>query len=138
MLDGEITYTVGFEEREVVAGPGAAVWIPPGTPHAFKVTSAPARALNFYTPGGFDDQSPTSRRPLPRKRSRLKTCQRWIRARGRGISTGSETSIKRRCSVTSRSGDLKPHRLRALAEFGCGRPAASAGARWLGSLQGSA
>jgi quercetin dioxygenase-like cupin family protein len=56
VLEGEITYIVGADPQRTIAGPGAAVWIPPGTPHAFTVTSGPARALNFYTPGGFDDQ----------------------------------------------------------------------------------
>jgi quercetin dioxygenase-like cupin family protein len=70
VLDGEITYAVGPEDEQIVAGPGAAVWIPPGTPHAFKVTSGPARALNFYTPGGFDDQfsylaTPAAQKTLP-------------------------------------------------------------------------
>jgi quercetin dioxygenase-like cupin family protein len=70
VLEGEITYTVGQDGTQIVAGPGAAVWIPPGTPHAFTVTAGPARALNFYTPGGFDDQfaymaQPARTRTLP-------------------------------------------------------------------------
>jgi quercetin dioxygenase-like cupin family protein len=56
IIEGQITYSVGPDDDKITAGPGAAVWIPPGTPHAFTVTSGPARALNFYTPGGFDDQ----------------------------------------------------------------------------------
>jgi quercetin dioxygenase-like cupin family protein len=70
VLGGEITYTVGPEDQQIITGPGAAVWIPPGTPHAFRVTSGPARALNFYTPGGFDDQfsylaTPAAEKTLP-------------------------------------------------------------------------
>jgi mannose-6-phosphate isomerase-like protein (cupin superfamily) len=70
IIEGEITYTVGPEDETVVAGPGAAVWIPPGTPHSFKVTAGPARALNFYTPGGSDDQfsylaTPATQKTLP-------------------------------------------------------------------------
>jgi quercetin dioxygenase-like cupin family protein len=70
VIEGEITYTVGADEQQLVAGPGAAVWIPPGTPHAFKVTSGPCRALNFYTPGGFDDHffylaTPATEKTLP-------------------------------------------------------------------------
>jgi quercetin dioxygenase-like cupin family protein len=56
ILEGEITYIIGPDDQQVVAGPAGAIWIPPATPHAFKVTSEQARALNFYTPGGFDDQ----------------------------------------------------------------------------------
>jgi hypothetical protein len=60
--------------RRQLPAPGPAticwVWIPPGTPHAFTVTSGPARALNFYTPGGFDDQfsylaTPATQKTLP-------------------------------------------------------------------------
>ena len=70
VLEGEITYTIGPDEQKIVAEPGAAIWIPPATPHAFKVTSPQARALNFYTPGGFDDQftylaTPAKRKTLP-------------------------------------------------------------------------
>jgi hypothetical protein len=70
ILDGEITYTIGPDDQQIVAGPGAAIWIPPATPHAFRVTSPQARALNFYTPGGFDDQfsylaAPATEKTLP-------------------------------------------------------------------------
>ena len=70
VLEGEITYSIGHDDRQIVAGPGAAIWIPPATPHAFKVTSEQARALNFYTPGGFDDQftylaTPAKQKTLP-------------------------------------------------------------------------
>lgn len=56
ILEGEITFSIGGAEERSVAVAGTAVWIPPRTPHAFKVTSPEARALNFYTPGGFDDR----------------------------------------------------------------------------------
>lgn len=56
ILDGTIRYEVGDAKKVTVGRPGTAVWIPPGVPHSFKVTSETARALNFYTPGGFDDQ----------------------------------------------------------------------------------
>ncbi|MFZ0090626.1 MAG: quercetin 2,3-dioxygenase [Solirubrobacteraceae bacterium] len=70
VLEGEITYTIGLDDQNIVAGPGAAIWIPPATAHAFKVTSEQARALNFYTPGGFDDQfsylaTPATEKTLP-------------------------------------------------------------------------
>ena len=55
LIDGDIRFQVG--EDIVTAGPGSFVWIPRGTPHAFRVLSKTARALNFYTPGGFDEQT---------------------------------------------------------------------------------
>lgn len=55
VLDGEITCQVGADV--ITAGTGAFVWIPRGTPHAFRVRTETARALNFYTPGGFDEQT---------------------------------------------------------------------------------
>lgn len=70
ILDGEIEYLVGDEKRRITGRAGTTVWIPPGTPHSFKVTSPHARALNFYTPGGFDDRfkylaKPAAERTLP-------------------------------------------------------------------------
>ena len=67
ILDGEIRYEVGAEKTVTIARAGTAVWIPPGTPHSFKVTSETARALNFYTPGGFDDQFPFLATPAAEK-----------------------------------------------------------------------
>src|SRR4051794_5316170 len=52
VLDGEIRFRQG--ERDILAGPGTFVWMPPGVPHAFKVTSPSARALVIITPGGFE------------------------------------------------------------------------------------
>ena len=52
VLEGEIRFRQG--EEDFVAGPGTLVWVPPGVPHAFKVTSASARALVIITPGGFE------------------------------------------------------------------------------------
>ncbi len=51
---------------------GAALWVPPGTPHGFTVSSDTARVLNFYNPGGFDDHlpytaAPATQRTLPPK-----------------------------------------------------------------------
>ncbi len=68
LLGGEITFQVGNET--IRAGAGATVWIPPGTPHSFRITSETARALNIYVPGGFDDnisslETPATARTLP-------------------------------------------------------------------------
>jgi len=58
------------EQRTTLAEPGAAVWIPRGTRHTFTVKSESCRALNFYTPGGFDESismlaTPATSRTLP-------------------------------------------------------------------------
>jgi quercetin dioxygenase-like cupin family protein len=59
IIDGEIEYTVGDgdDRQTITAKAGGSVWIPRGTVHAFTVTSEVTRALNFYTPGGFDDST---------------------------------------------------------------------------------
>ena len=49
ILEGELLLHIDGVER--MAGPGAVVWIPRGTPHAFVVTSALARSLWAVTPG---------------------------------------------------------------------------------------
>ncbi|MCO8244131.1 quercetin 2,3-dioxygenase [Haladaptatus sp. AB643] len=66
--EGEITFQVDTEL--ISASEGDAVWIPPNTPHAFRIESPSARALNMYTPGGFDDNirmlgTPATERRLP-------------------------------------------------------------------------
>ena len=68
VLEGEIAFQIGAELKTV--GQGAMVWIPPGTPHAFRVKSETTRALNMYVPGGFDDgvqllATPATARTLP-------------------------------------------------------------------------
>lgn len=72
IIDGEVEYTVGAgaDEQTIVARDGAAVWIPRGTLHSFTVKSETSRALNFYTPGGFDESisyraTPATAKTLP-------------------------------------------------------------------------
>lgn len=72
IISGAVEYTIGAgpDERTVLAEDGAAVWIPRGTRHRFEVKSATARALNFYTPGGFDESismlaTPATAKTLP-------------------------------------------------------------------------
>lgn len=72
IIDGAIEYTVGAgeDQRTALAEAGAAVWIPRGTRHTFTVTTESSRALNFYTPGGFDESisllaTPATARTLP-------------------------------------------------------------------------
>lgn len=57
IVDGAVEYTVaaGAGEQTMLAEAGAAVWIPRRTRHSFEVKSETSRALNFYTPGGFDE-----------------------------------------------------------------------------------
>jgi quercetin dioxygenase-like cupin family protein len=52
VLEGELRFRRG--EEDIAAGPGTLVWVAPGVPHAFKVTSARARALVIITPGGLE------------------------------------------------------------------------------------
>ena len=70
IIDGEIAYLVGDEDEPLVARAGDAVWIPRGTRHSFEIRSETCRALNFYTPGGFDESvslraTPAQARTLP-------------------------------------------------------------------------
>lgn len=50
ILEGELLLHIDGVEQ--VAGPGATVFIPRGTPHAFLVTSELARSIWVVTPGG--------------------------------------------------------------------------------------
>jgi quercetin dioxygenase-like cupin family protein len=50
ILEGELLLHIDGVEQ--TAGPGAVVWIPRGTPHAFLVTSEIARSIWVVTPGG--------------------------------------------------------------------------------------
>ncbi|MBL8162270.1 MAG: cupin domain-containing protein [Anaerolineae bacterium] len=49
VLEGELLLHINGVEQK--AGPGAVVWIPRGTPHAFLVTSEVERSLWVVTPG---------------------------------------------------------------------------------------
>ncbi len=50
VLEGELLLHIDGVEKSV--GPGATIWIPRGTPHAFLVTSEMERSLWVVTPGG--------------------------------------------------------------------------------------
>ena len=53
VLEGELTFLVGAGERTL--GAGSFVCVPPGEAHTFRNDGdAPARFLNFNTPGGFE------------------------------------------------------------------------------------
>lgn len=53
VLDGE--WLLHIDGVEQVAGPGAVVWVPRGTPHALLVTSELVRSLCVVTPGGVGE-----------------------------------------------------------------------------------
>jgi quercetin dioxygenase-like cupin family protein len=54
VLEGTLTFLLGDEARPL--GAGSFVCVPPGVAHTFRNDSdAPARFLNFNTPGGFED-----------------------------------------------------------------------------------
>jgi quercetin dioxygenase-like cupin family protein len=53
VLDGRVDF---FLDSEVIAHErGGSVFLPRGIPHTFRVRSAEARLLSFYTPGGFEE-----------------------------------------------------------------------------------
>jgi mannose-6-phosphate isomerase-like protein (cupin superfamily) len=53
ILEGEMIFLL--EDREVKAGPGTFVLVPPGVEHAFRNDGgAPVRMLNVHAPAGFD------------------------------------------------------------------------------------
>src|ERR1700739_4045867 len=68
VIEGELTLKLG--EQTIAGGAGNFVWIPRGTVHLFTVTSQLCRALNCYTPAGFEQviiglADPAERRELP-------------------------------------------------------------------------
>jgi quercetin dioxygenase-like cupin family protein len=54
ILDGEMALQLG--DQVITGTSGQLVRIPAGTPHAFAVTTATARVLNFYVPAALDLQ----------------------------------------------------------------------------------
>lgn len=53
ILEGELVFAFG--DREVQAGPGAFVLVPPGVEHGFRNEGeGSVRMLNIHAPGGFD------------------------------------------------------------------------------------
>ena len=55
ILEGEISFELGEDGEQVVAGPGTFVLVPPGVRHGFaNRRDTPARILNVHAPAGFD------------------------------------------------------------------------------------
>lgn len=101
IIQGAVEYTIdsGEHQRTVLAEDGAAVWIPRGTRHTFEVKSDTARALNFYTPGGFDESismlaTPATHKTLPPAES------------GEEDPTGFQTDPDRQQAYLQRIADL--------------------------------
>ncbi len=64
VLEGELVLTV--EGRPFATGPGAFVHVPARTPHTFaNPGEAPARMLQFTTPGGFENYLEELTRAFP-------------------------------------------------------------------------
>jgi quercetin dioxygenase-like cupin family protein len=53
ILDGNYTFVIG--EDSVASTPGAWVFVPRNTVHAWRCDSAQGRVLNITTPGGFEE-----------------------------------------------------------------------------------
>src|SRR5262249_10432053 len=53
VMEGESAVWVGGEVHPLKAG--ESIFLPRGVPHTFRVRSEVARALNFISPGGFED-----------------------------------------------------------------------------------
>ena len=53
ILEGELVFA--FADRELRAGPGTFVLVPPGVEHAFQNEGdSSVRMMNIHAPGGFD------------------------------------------------------------------------------------
>lgn len=52
VLEGEFVFTVG--DREIEAGPGCYVYLPPKVQHGFRVESEIGRVYNMLCPSGFE------------------------------------------------------------------------------------
>jgi quercetin dioxygenase-like cupin family protein len=68
ILEGEVWFDLDGERR--LAGPGAAVYMPRGIPHTFRVNSPVARMLGVMTPGAFEQlfrnlSAPARARTMP-------------------------------------------------------------------------
>lgn len=54
VLEGDLVFTLGDDDREIIAPPGTYVYIPRGTRHSFRCGSTVGRVFNTLVPGGFD------------------------------------------------------------------------------------
>jgi quercetin dioxygenase-like cupin family protein len=68
VVDGEVCFDIDGELR--IAGPGAALYMPRGVPHTFRIQSPSARLLGVMAPGAFEElfrnlSVPAQQRTLP-------------------------------------------------------------------------
>ena len=68
VIEGEVWFDIDGERR--LAGPGAAVYMPRGVPHTFRIQSPVARLLGVMVPGAFEQlfrnlSVPAGERTLP-------------------------------------------------------------------------
>ena len=54
VLEGDLVFTLGEDDHEIVAPPGTYVYILPGTRHSFRCDATVGRVYNTLVPGGFD------------------------------------------------------------------------------------
>jgi mannose-6-phosphate isomerase-like protein (cupin superfamily) len=65
VLEGDLVFTLGDDDREITAPPGTYVYIPPGTRHSFRCGSTVGRVYNTLVPGGFDHGITDNGTPAP-------------------------------------------------------------------------
>ncbi|MGZ4232080.1 MAG: quercetin 2,3-dioxygenase [Solirubrobacteraceae bacterium] len=68
VVDGEVCFDIDGQMR--IAGPGAAMYMPRGVPHTFRIQSPRARLLGVMAPGAFEElfrnlSVPAGERTLP-------------------------------------------------------------------------
>ena len=97
ILDGEYTFVIA--DDTVAVSPGAWVYVPRRTPHAWRCDSAGGRLLNVTVPGGFDGfyrqagETVPDRSQLPARRE--PNVSRPLSTGGAVRHTGSSTSARR-------------------------------------------
>ncbi|MEP7090061.1 MAG: cupin domain-containing protein [Nocardioidaceae bacterium] len=65
VLEGDLVFTLGDDDTEIVAPPGTYVYIPPGTRHSFRCEATIGRVYNTLVPGGFDHGLTENGTPAP-------------------------------------------------------------------------
>lgn len=64
VLEGEFVFTVG--DRDIEAGPGCYIYLPPKVRHGFRVESEIGRVYNMLCPSGFEQGIIDGAIPAPR------------------------------------------------------------------------
>ena len=66
VLEGNLVFTLGDDDAELLAPPGTYVYIPPGVRHSFRCDATVGRVYNTLVPGGFDHGLTHNGTPAPR------------------------------------------------------------------------